>query len=170
MKVRQPPLSIPLATLSLGTCGRSSLSPIPSWEQALSARRHSWWVMGRGEAEALPCPQPLPAGSTPALPAQAAQPLPQAPRGGRVLGREGLFLTTRCLPAGCFPRVSSDPLNCGDCFKLPLVPVPDSYLTEGMCCWGSQSLPRHKFRAGLSPGITYAMGWEIFFSISKILW
>lgn len=80
-----------------------------------------------------------------------------------VLGREGLCLTTCCLSAGFFPRVSPDPLNCGDCVKFPLVPVPDSYLTEGMCCWGSQSLPRHKSRAGLSSGTTYATGWEIFF-------
>lgn len=101
---------------------------------------------------------------------QAAQPLPLGLRGGqepppwRSLA-EGLSLMTCCLSAGFFPRFSSDPLNCGDCVKFPLVPIADSCLTKGMCCWGSQALPRHKYRAGLSPGITHAMGWEIFFHL-----
>lgn len=129
---------------------------------------------GVRKAEALPCPRVLPAAVAPARAgerdAPAGSAAPSSGSVGRegaptlaVLGSEGLWLTTCCLSAGFFPRVSSDPLNCSDCVKFPLIPIPDSYLTKGMCCWGSQPLPRHKSRAGLSLGITYAIGWEIFF-------
>lgn len=120
----------------------------------------------RGEEKQRRCPARTAACNQHPLPCPRRQRSPfLRGRGGE--GREGLCLTTHCLSAGCFPRVSSDPLNHGDRVKFHLVPVPDSYLTEDTCCWGSQSLPRHKFRAGLSPGITFAMGWEIFFPSLK---